>query len=314
MHELNVFSLDTATLDIEKVLPQYDTSYRVEEIKHSNVFVGIRTTSLESLAERFWSKVTKTDGCWMWKASLHRQGYGFFKVGQKNMLAHRVAYWLTTGKLLPPDMKLLHSCDTPGCVNPDHLSEGTQLDNVMDMIYKGRHVGSRKITDEQVQAIRNDTRSQVVIEREYGLAHGAVSRIKSGTSYSDVEGDTKITFDLIQLEVRRETAKLIESGDLDPKAECSECGSTYLVRAHHVDYSKPNEVNWWCRPCRKRWIRRHSFELCTFSEETTDVDIGVAMNRYLYHFQLPNRNHVKVWVGVAHKPSRPKRETQDALA
>lgn len=182
-HELNVFSLDAHPTEVTHALSKYDEHYHVDEIKHSNVFVGIRRTSLESLAARFWSKVEKTDGCWIWKANLHRQGYGFFKIGQTNKLAHRVAYSLTYGEDLDPKVKLLHSCDNTSCVNPEHLSKGTQLENVMDMVSKGRHVGTSKLTADQIMAIREDTRPMAVIERDLGLAGGTVSRIKSGKRY-----------------------------------------------------------------------------------------------------------------------------------
>lgn len=184
--ELNVFSLDVNPDDVAVVMSKYDEHYCVDAIKHSNVFIGIRRTSLESLAERFWSKVEKTDGCWIWKANLHKQGYGFFKIGQKNYLAHRVAYALVTGEELDPEIKLLHSCDNTSCVNPMHLSKGTQRENVMDMVNKGRHVGCSKLTDDQVRAIRIDQRPQRVIEAEYGVALGTVSKIKSGKRYKRV--------------------------------------------------------------------------------------------------------------------------------
>lgn len=267
-----------------------------------------------SLSETFWRRVDKSGSCWMWLGQTHRQGYGFFKVGGKNKLAHRLAFMLANERVPGHDIKLLHSCDVTACVNPEHLSEGSQRDNVMDMVNKGRHVGSSKLTDDQVQAIREDPRPQVVIENDYGLAKGTASKIKSGTIYSSVAGNAPLTFDLLQLEIRRETDKLVESGELIPESECTECGSKCRVRAHHVDYSKSREVNWWCKKCRQKWIRRHSFQLCTFASDTLDSDIGQVMSRYLYHFRLPDRNNVKLFVGVANKPFRQQRGTQDALA
>lgn len=90
-----------------------------------------------TLPERFWSKVEKAEGCWLWTAYRDDDGYGSIRVGRKAELAHRVAWWLTNGPI-PPGLHVLHRCDRPECVNPDHLFLGTQLDNVVDMYRKGR--------------------------------------------------------------------------------------------------------------------------------------------------------------------------------
>ena len=77
-------------------------------------------------------------GRWLWTGYVHNQGYGFFYYrGQKNLLAHRVSYEFYKGKI---DIfsNVLHKCDTPCCVNPDHLFLGTQQTNVLDAISKGR--------------------------------------------------------------------------------------------------------------------------------------------------------------------------------
>jgi len=95
--------------------------------------------------DRFLSKIDKTapDGCWLWTAgkfSPVRHGfgrYGAFWVGGKMRYAHRVAWEIFIGDI-PSDMNVLHSCDNPPCCNPEHLFLGTQLDNVRDMISKGR--------------------------------------------------------------------------------------------------------------------------------------------------------------------------------
>ena len=87
---------------------------------------------------RFWGKVVKTDGCWLWTGSTSR-GYGkLFLPGPRTISAHRFSYLLHFG---PFDKRLVvcHSCDTRACVRPDHLFLGTQEDNVTDMVDKGRH-------------------------------------------------------------------------------------------------------------------------------------------------------------------------------
>jgi hypothetical protein len=88
---------------------------------------------------RFWAKVDKTTDCWLWTGGKHRQGYGQISIARKMALAHRVSYELEVGPI-PPGMSVLHKCDVPGCVRPDHLFTGTQKDNMADCARKGRTV------------------------------------------------------------------------------------------------------------------------------------------------------------------------------
>lgn len=78
-------------------------------------------------AERFWSKVNKSQGCWLWTAAVNARGYGKFKA-ERYEYAHRYAYRLMVGPI-PPDMTLDHLCRTPLCVNPAHLEVVTALEN-----------------------------------------------------------------------------------------------------------------------------------------------------------------------------------------
>jgi hypothetical protein len=90
--------------------------------------------------KRFWSKVKKTKGCWLWTAGLFPvHGYGQFHVGGYPTQAHRVSWFLRTGKP-PVDICVLHTCDNRICVNPKHLFLGTRGDNNRDTVSKLRHV------------------------------------------------------------------------------------------------------------------------------------------------------------------------------
>lgn len=95
------------------------------------------------IKERFWSKVQKTESCWLWIGTKNRYGYGTILHQGSRRLAHRLAYELS-GNVIPQGMNLLHTCDNPPCINPEHLRVGTQLDNVRDMYEKGR--GNKKRT------------------------------------------------------------------------------------------------------------------------------------------------------------------------
>jgi hypothetical protein len=93
----------------------------------------------------FWEKVDKTDTCWNWNAATWGNNqYGCARWGGRCINAHRVSWSLTHGEI-PKDLKVLHRCDNPLCVNPDHLFLGTQKDNCQDAKAKGRtsnqHVG-----------------------------------------------------------------------------------------------------------------------------------------------------------------------------
>jgi hypothetical protein len=119
----------------------------------------------DKIAQRFWSKVDKTDGCWNWKAAVWN-GYGNFRVKSYGSMArsHRVAWELTFGEI-PDRMCVCHKCDNRICCNPSHLFLGTQGDNVRDMDLKGRRGkyhgqydgergGKVKLNELQVRIIR----------------------------------------------------------------------------------------------------------------------------------------------------------------
>ena len=99
-----------------------------------------------SLAERFQGKfiVNKKNGCWEWQAARNKKGYGL--IGDENgrdgrtLLAHRVSYELFVGPI-PSGLLVMHKCDNPRCVNPEHLKVGTAQENSNDMVDKGRQPG-----------------------------------------------------------------------------------------------------------------------------------------------------------------------------
>lgn len=88
----------------------------------------------KSAEERFWSKVNKTETCWLWTGATNIGGYGVFWLNRRNLPAHHFPVL----ELKPKDKLALHKCDVPSCVNPDHIFFGTYADNFRDMLNKGR--------------------------------------------------------------------------------------------------------------------------------------------------------------------------------
>jgi hypothetical protein len=106
---------------------------------HRETVANIARPKPRPVADRFWPKVEKTDGCWLWTGATDRRGYGkIFDGAGKLLIASRVAHELCIGPI-PDGLCVLHKCDNPPCVNPDHLFLGTFGDNTQDMLAKGRN-------------------------------------------------------------------------------------------------------------------------------------------------------------------------------
>lgn len=130
-------------------------------------------------------------GCWLWTAAVNACGYGILagKIG----LAHRFSFALHRGPI-PIGMNVLHRCDVPCCVNPDHLFVGTQRDNILDMENKKRSYhpsheqhGRAKLTWDNVRNIRRDHRSASQIARDFGVTKTNILAIKRNAIWQESE-------------------------------------------------------------------------------------------------------------------------------
>ncbi len=84
-------------------------------------------------------EVDEDSGCWVFMGSKDRCGYGRMKVGPHSLGAHKVAYLMLVGDYDQSRLELMHTCDNPACINPDHLIPATHKENIDDCINKGRH-------------------------------------------------------------------------------------------------------------------------------------------------------------------------------
>ncbi len=149
---------------------------------------------MKPISERFWEKVEKTDGCWLWRGHVSPEGYGKIWGGRELGIptgAHRVSYEIHKGEI-PKGMVVMHSCDNRGCCNPDHLSLGTDADNARDKVAKGRHsFGARrynaKLDDAKVRHIRTSPEIKTAdFVRMYGVSQSVITNARNGVTWRHV--------------------------------------------------------------------------------------------------------------------------------
>lgn len=158
-----------------------------------------KATNDSQLRDRFWAKVEWTDdlfSCWLWRGSRTRDGYGNFRwihptVGDLTREgAHRVAFYLTRGWL--PEC-VLHTCDVPACVRPEHLKAGTVADNMKDRKEKGRYCPApcSRFSPEDVTRIREAVAagvSESLLAKQYNLSKASLAKIAMGKTYRQIAG------------------------------------------------------------------------------------------------------------------------------
>jgi hypothetical protein len=152
----------------------------------------------DATARRFWSKVDKSGDCWVWTAGrfLNKKGvytYGMFTIRTRAKYAHRIAWELVHGPI-PRGLRVLHSCDNPPCVRPDHLRLGTDADNRRDAMERHRlrrreanH--KTKLTEAKVVAIKrrwNEGEIARVLAADHGVTVAAIFRIVSGRNWPGI--------------------------------------------------------------------------------------------------------------------------------
>lgn len=147
---------------------------------------------LNNITIRFWKYTNKLSNhdCWEWNSKQHNEhGYGHLFSGRGVIIkAHRLSYSLHIGCAMNDQDNLLHSCDNPKCVNPYHLSTGTQLENIQDCISKNRNSKppisygeqhhNTKFKESDIINILADKRSYMLIANDYGVCAETIGRVK----------------------------------------------------------------------------------------------------------------------------------------
>ena len=149
------------------------------------------------LEKRFWEKVEKRgdNDCWIWKGTKQKNGYGRIKVDGKSLLAHRLSYELNMSKI-PNGLWVLHKCDNPKCVNPNHLFLGNRSDNMKDAFKKGRMIWggqNKKFTIKEIDYIKN-LKGKNVSNRKIGdlmnVSHSTINDIINNRYYKNLGSST----------------------------------------------------------------------------------------------------------------------------
>jgi hypothetical protein len=145
-----------------------------------------------ALPERFWTRVDRSaaEGCWLWTGS-RQNGYG--RIGHRGIVdyAHRVAWELTYGPI-PEGQQVLHDCDTPPCVRPEHLKLGTPAVNHRDRALRGRSHSPKgtprppRVAPAVVRRIREllaEGFSQKALAKKFGISQSAANKIALGRTH-----------------------------------------------------------------------------------------------------------------------------------
>lgn len=146
-----------------------------------------KVRSGSTIAQRldYYSMPEPNSGCWLWMGTVNPRGYGILLIDNVPYRIHRLQ-WERFNGVIPKGLFICHKCDTPSCINPDHLFMGTHNDNMRDGVNKGRFARlqgikhpSVKLTEQEVRKIRRDKREQKDIAADYGVCVSCISQIKN---------------------------------------------------------------------------------------------------------------------------------------
>jgi len=148
------------------------------------------------MKKRFLSKIYQTDDCWEWTGNTDKDGYGKFWINslRRNDMAHRISYQIFIGEI-PQGLWVLHKCDNPSCVNPEHLFVGTAKDNSADRDNKGRGISGERVQTHKlipsdipvIKELYQKGFSQREIGEQFNCSQESISRLLLGKSWRCIQ-------------------------------------------------------------------------------------------------------------------------------
>lgn len=160
---------------------------------------GHQPNAHRPIEERFWRYVAvgDPDECWLWTGTSYLNGYGQLSLKGRHVYAHRLSWEIHFGPIPPHDSYhgtcVLHHCDNPACVNPEHLFLGTNAENIDDMIQKGRynrHKRTNKLSESDVLKIREMAAQGMIqshIAKAFGVGNVTISNVVLRKSWAWVK-------------------------------------------------------------------------------------------------------------------------------
>jgi HNH endonuclease len=184
-----------------------DQHTTVEQACGNPLCVRPEHLQVQTDADRFWSKVKKTNSCWLWIGNHYHGWYGRVRICGRSEGTHRAAWILTYGPV-PDGMWVLHKCDNPLCVRPNHLFLGTSKDNVADCVAKDRQFRgkrdnaylwkrgedhhSHKLIEADVRELRRlwesgEVSNKTALARRFGVDPSTVRSVLNRTNWAHVK-------------------------------------------------------------------------------------------------------------------------------
>jgi hypothetical protein len=149
----------------------------------------------DKILDRFWTKVDKTEDCWLWTRARVPRGYGVFSVTKKwRPYVHRLSWQIHQGTI-PATLNVLHTCDNRHCVNPVHLWLGTPEDHASWLkehqgstralvgVHGERNANAR-LTLEQVHRIRTSAEPPTSLARAFGVQYQTIWKVRTGRTWN----------------------------------------------------------------------------------------------------------------------------------
>lgn len=166
----------------------------------ANLSEPLTRTGTDAERLKLKTHLNSETGCWEWTASLNTNGYGQFRINGTTEQAHRAAWMIFRGPI-PKDqsaygtVNVLHRCDNPLCVNPEHLFLGDQSDNATDAVSKGRwgkrgmigeEHGRARLTEPQVRLIRASSDSAETLAIKLNVSKSTILHVRKRRSWKHI--------------------------------------------------------------------------------------------------------------------------------